>query len=103
MLDSRLFNQESLSGNFADDDAYSNLYDRLLFHGSINFDGFCCNLQSKRGIFQKVTGIHLVVALLWIMIGSIWVKQELGLKVQPIRRLRKGLYSSRSILEMYSA
>ena len=33
MLDSRLFNQESLSGNFADDDAY-NLYDRPLFHGS---------------------------------------------------------------------
>jgi SNW domain-containing protein 1 len=33
MLDSRLFNQESLSGNFAEDDAY-NLYDRPLFHGS---------------------------------------------------------------------
>jgi len=33
MLDSRLFNQESLSGNFADDDAY-NLYDKPLFHGS---------------------------------------------------------------------
>ncbi|KAK0196795.1 SKIP/SNW domain-containing protein [Armillaria mellea] len=33
MLDSRLFNQESLSGGFADDDAY-NLYDKPLFHGS---------------------------------------------------------------------
>lgn len=33
MLDSRLFNQESLSANFADDDAY-NLYDKPLFHGS---------------------------------------------------------------------
>ncbi|KXN92199.1 Pre-mRNA-processing protein 45 [Leucoagaricus sp. SymC.cos] len=33
MLDSRLFNQESLSSSFADDDAY-NLYDRPLFHGS---------------------------------------------------------------------
>ncbi|KDR81752.1 hypothetical protein GALMADRAFT_239938 [Galerina marginata CBS 339.88] len=33
MLDSRLFNQEALSGNFADDDAY-NLYDKPLFHGS---------------------------------------------------------------------
>ncbi|RDB21219.1 Pre-mRNA-processing protein 45 [Hypsizygus marmoreus] len=33
MLDSRLFNQESLSGNFAEDEAY-NLYDRPLFHGS---------------------------------------------------------------------
>ncbi len=33
MLDSRLFNQESLAGSFADDDAY-NLYDRPLFHGS---------------------------------------------------------------------
>jgi SNW domain-containing protein 1 len=33
MLDSRLFNQESLSGSFADDEAY-NLYDRPLFHGS---------------------------------------------------------------------
>ncbi|KAI0076472.1 pre-mRNA-processing protein 45 [Panus rudis PR-1116 ss-1] len=33
MLDSRLFNQESLSGSFADDDAY-NLYDKPLFHGS---------------------------------------------------------------------
>ncbi|KII88154.1 hypothetical protein PLICRDRAFT_41291 [Plicaturopsis crispa FD-325 SS-3] len=33
MLDSRLFNQESLSGSFADEDAY-NLYDRPLFHGS---------------------------------------------------------------------
>ena len=33
MLDSRLFNQESLPSNFADDDAY-NLYDRPLFHGS---------------------------------------------------------------------
>ncbi|KAF8911069.1 pre-mRNA-processing protein 45 [Gymnopilus junonius] len=33
MLDSRLFNQESLSGNFADDDSY-NLYDKPLFHGS---------------------------------------------------------------------
>lgn len=33
MLDTRLFNQESLSGSFADDDAY-NLYDRPLFHGS---------------------------------------------------------------------
>ncbi|EPQ57934.1 hypothetical protein GLOTRDRAFT_114500 [Gloeophyllum trabeum ATCC 11539] len=33
MLDSRLFNQESLAGSFADDEAY-NLYDRPLFHGS---------------------------------------------------------------------
>ena len=33
-LDSRLFNQESLSGNFADDDDAYNLYDRPLFHGS---------------------------------------------------------------------
>ncbi|KAI0345303.1 pre-mRNA-processing protein 45 [Trametopsis cervina] len=33
MLDSRLFNQESLSGSFADEDSY-NLYDRPLFHGS---------------------------------------------------------------------
>lgn len=33
MLDSRLFNRESLSGNFADEDSY-NLYDRPLFHGS---------------------------------------------------------------------
>lgn len=33
MLDSRLFNQESLQGNFAEDEAY-NLYDRPLFHGS---------------------------------------------------------------------
>ncbi|KAF9505298.1 hypothetical protein BS47DRAFT_1489855 [Hydnum rufescens UP504] len=33
MLDSRLFNRESLSGSFATDDAY-NLYDRPLFHGS---------------------------------------------------------------------
>lgn len=33
MLDSRLFNQESLAPGFADDDAY-NLYDRPLFHGS---------------------------------------------------------------------
>ncbi len=33
MLDARLFNQESLSASFADDDSY-NLYDRPLFHGS---------------------------------------------------------------------
>ncbi|KAG6833678.1 mRNA splicing protein [Tephrocybe sp. NHM501043] len=33
MLDSRLFNQESLTGNFADEDSY-NLYDKPLFHGS---------------------------------------------------------------------
>ena len=33
MLGSRLFNQESLSGSFADEDSY-NLYDRPLFHGS---------------------------------------------------------------------
>lgn len=33
MLDSRLFNRESLSTSFASDDAY-NLYDRPLFHGS---------------------------------------------------------------------
>ncbi|EGN95662.1 hypothetical protein SERLA73DRAFT_186813 [Serpula lacrymans var. lacrymans S7.3] len=33
MLDSRLFNQESLSGSFADDESY-NLFDRPLFHGS---------------------------------------------------------------------
>lgn len=33
MLDSRLFNQESLTANFADDDSY-NLYDKPLFHGS---------------------------------------------------------------------
>lgn len=33
MLDSRLFNQESLSGTFADEENY-NLYDRPLFHGS---------------------------------------------------------------------
>lgn len=33
MLDSRLFNQDSLASGFADDDAY-NLYDRPLFHGS---------------------------------------------------------------------
>ncbi|PPQ66451.1 hypothetical protein CVT26_011209 [Gymnopilus dilepis] len=33
MLDSRLFNQESLSGSFADEDSY-NLYDKPLFHGS---------------------------------------------------------------------
>ena len=33
MLDSRLFNQESLSGSFADEESY-NLYDKPLFHGS---------------------------------------------------------------------
>ncbi|KAG8855555.1 mRNA splicing protein [Serendipita sp. 411] len=33
MIDQRLFNRESLSGSFADDDAY-NLYDKPLFHGS---------------------------------------------------------------------
>ncbi|KAG7086593.1 hypothetical protein E1B28_002538 [Marasmius oreades] len=33
MLDSRLFNQESLSSNFAEDESY-NLYDKPLFHGS---------------------------------------------------------------------
>ena len=33
MLDSRLFNQESLASSFADDEAY-NLYDKPLFHGS---------------------------------------------------------------------
>lgn len=33
MLDSRLFNRETLSGTFATDDAY-NLYDKPLFHGS---------------------------------------------------------------------
>ena len=33
MLDSRLFNRESLSGSFGDDESYS-LYDRPLFHGS---------------------------------------------------------------------
>ncbi|KAJ2934932.1 hypothetical protein H1R20_g2153, partial [Candolleomyces eurysporus] len=33
MLDSRLFNQESLSNTFADEDSY-NLYDKPLFHGS---------------------------------------------------------------------
>ncbi|CAE6476560.1 unnamed protein product [Rhizoctonia solani] len=33
MLDSRLFNQQSLSHSFADEDSY-NLYDKPLFHGS---------------------------------------------------------------------
>ncbi|KAG8712375.1 mRNA splicing protein [Ceratobasidium sp. 395] len=33
MLDSRLFNQQSLSNSFADEDSY-NLYDKPLFHGS---------------------------------------------------------------------
>lgn len=33
MIDSRLFNRESLSSSFASDDAY-NLYDKPLFHGS---------------------------------------------------------------------
>ena len=33
MLDSRLFNRETLSNNFADDETY-NLYDKPLFHGS---------------------------------------------------------------------
>lgn len=33
MLDSRLFNQESLPGGFAEDESY-NLYDKPLFHGS---------------------------------------------------------------------
>ena len=33
MLDSRLFNQESLSGAFGDEESYS-LYDKPLFHGS---------------------------------------------------------------------
>ncbi|GJJ12538.1 hypothetical protein Clacol_006781 [Clathrus columnatus] len=33
MLDSRLFNQETLTSSFGDDDSY-NLYDRPLFHGS---------------------------------------------------------------------
>ena len=33
MMDSRLFNQEQLSGSFADEDSY-NLYDRPLFQGS---------------------------------------------------------------------
>ena len=32
-MDSRLFNQEQLSGSFADEDSY-NLYDRPLFQGS---------------------------------------------------------------------
>jgi SNW domain-containing protein 1 len=34
MLDSRLFNQESLSGSFVDEESY-NLYDEPLFHGSL--------------------------------------------------------------------
>lgn len=33
MLDARLFNRESLSGTFGDDESYS-LYDKPLFHGS---------------------------------------------------------------------
>ena len=33
MLDSRLFNQESLSGSFGEEESY-NLYDKPLFHGS---------------------------------------------------------------------
>ncbi|PFH54229.1 hypothetical protein AMATHDRAFT_53102 [Amanita thiersii Skay4041] len=33
MLDSRLFNRETLSNNFGDEDSY-NLYDKPLFHGS---------------------------------------------------------------------
>jgi len=33
MLDSRLFNQESLSGSFGDEESYG-LYDKPLFHGS---------------------------------------------------------------------
>ncbi|KIJ26433.1 hypothetical protein M422DRAFT_272481 [Sphaerobolus stellatus SS14] len=33
MLDSRLFNQETLTNSFGDEDSY-NLYDRPLFHGS---------------------------------------------------------------------
>jgi len=33
MLDARLFNQESLSGSFGDDESYG-LYDKPLFHGS---------------------------------------------------------------------
>jgi SNW domain-containing protein 1 len=33
MLDSRLFNQESLAGTFGDEESYS-LYDKPLFHGS---------------------------------------------------------------------
>lgn len=33
MIDSRLFNQEKLSGSFGDEDSY-NLYDRPLFSGS---------------------------------------------------------------------
>jgi SNW domain-containing protein 1 len=33
MLDSRLFNQEQLSGSFGDDDSYA-LYDKALFSGS---------------------------------------------------------------------
>lgn len=33
MLDSRLFNRESLQGSFADEDSYG-LYDKPLFHGS---------------------------------------------------------------------
>jgi len=33
MLDQRLFNRESLSGSFADEESY-NLYDKPLFHGS---------------------------------------------------------------------
>ncbi|KAG8894574.1 mRNA splicing protein [Tulasnella sp. 403] len=33
MLDSRLFNRESLQGSFADEESY-NLYDKPLFHGS---------------------------------------------------------------------
>jgi hypothetical protein len=67
MLDSNLFNQESLSGNFAEDDAY-NLYDRPLFHGS----------TASAAIYKarvEGNGIHLVVVLrkglaqFWIMIG----------------------------------
>ncbi|KAJ7204303.1 pre-mRNA-processing protein 45 [Mycena rebaudengoi] len=55
MLDSRLFNQESLAGNFADEDSY-NLYDRPLFHGSTA----AAAIYKLGAIYPRATRIRLV-------------------------------------------
>jgi hypothetical protein len=101
MLDSRLFNQESLSNNFADDDAY-NLYDRPLFHGS----SAAAAIYKARGNITEGNdesfggGTEEGISRAWITTGLALDELRLGSRAPTNRRYGRDLCSSRRILEM---
>jgi len=95
MLYSRLFNQDSLSGSFGDEESY-NLYDKPLFHGSSAAAAIykaCGNIAEEDEEHSQVV-LRRALAARWIMIGLDWGRRY-GKVLCSSRRIRRTCSASK--------